>query len=73
MTVHLRTKPTRASGHLEALRRRHQDLDTRVDAEQRRLLPDGSLLHRLKRERLRLRDELARYERLMRRPSTSAA
>lgn len=60
-------KPTVVTSHLNALRRRHQALDGRVDAENRRLNPDSTLLQRLKRERLRLRDELARYEALMQR------
>ncbi len=66
MTAHIRIKPMVVSGHLKALRRRHRAIDGRVDTENRRLYPDSSLLQRLKRERLRLRDELARYERLRR-------
>lgn len=70
MTAHFRMKPTVVTGHLTALRRRHRAIDGRVDAENRRLNPDTTLLQRLKRERLRLRDELARYEGLLQRRGT---
>ena len=73
MTPHIRTRPANTTGHLEALRRRHRELDARVETESRRVHQDTVLLMRLKRERLRLRDELARYETLLRTPATSAA
>jgi hypothetical protein len=51
---------------IEALLRRHRSLDERVAAEQGRPQPDAMVLQMLKREKLRLKDEITRYEGLMR-------
>jgi len=51
---------------IEALRARHGALEARIGAEHRRPLPDTSVLQKLKREKLRLKDELARYDGLSR-------
>lgn len=45
--------------HLNALKSRHAELDTRIAQEERRPHPDDSLLLRLKRMKLRLKDEMS--------------
>ena len=65
--------PAALSNRLLAIRRRHRALDARVGREQRRPSPDASLLQKLKRERLRLKDELARMEGLLSTLSRGAA
>jgi uncharacterized protein len=47
-----------ASAHFTSLKSRHADLDARIHAEERRPAPDASLLARLKKQKLRLKDEL---------------
>jgi len=42
----------------------HENLETEIEAESRRRLPDMLLLQRLKRRKLRLKDELGTLERL---------
>ncbi|OWY12160.1 DUF465 domain-containing protein [Thioclava sp. NG1] len=54
------------AARIAALRARHRDLDARVEQEQKRAWRDMSVLQRLKRRRLRLKDELGRYEGLLR-------
>jgi hypothetical protein len=54
------------SSRIQAVQRRHRGLDERVAAEHRRPQPDTGVLQTLKREKLRLKDELARYEGLVR-------
>jgi hypothetical protein len=51
-----------SGGHLEKLRREHRDLDGEIEAI--RLSPGGDQLHlaRLKKRKLRLRDEIAQIE-----------
>lgn len=66
MTIHTAIKSTGLFGRIVALRQRHCSLDDRVAAEHKRPQPDSSLLQRLKRERLRLRDEIARHEGVLR-------
>jgi len=51
---------------IEALRARHGKLEARIETEHQRPLPDTSVLQRLKREKLHLKDELARYDGLSR-------
>jgi hypothetical protein len=46
--------------HIEALRRRHAELEARVEAEQRRPGSDDFEIGRLKREKLRLKEEMSR-------------
>ncbi|HKK36591.1 MAG: YdcH family protein [Paracoccaceae bacterium] len=46
--------------HIEALKRRHADLEDRVRTEQRRPGGDDLELARLKREKLRLKEEMSR-------------
>ena len=47
-----------ASAHVDTLKTRHADLDARIHAEERRPAPDGSLLARLKKQKLRVKEEL---------------
>jgi len=42
-----------------SLKARHEALDGRIKAEQCRPYPDESTLHELKREKLRIKDEIA--------------
>ena len=44
--------------HVEAIASKHAALHAQIDAEEHRPHPDEDLLHRLKKERLRLKDEL---------------
>ena len=44
---------------VEELASRHAELHALIDEEERRPHPDEDLLHRLKKEKLRLKDELA--------------
>lgn len=50
---------------LKALRARHGILEAKIDAERARPRPDGIRVQLLKKMRLKLRDEIARYERLV--------
>ena len=43
---------------VDALTSRHASLQARIDAEERRPAPDDVLLHQLKKEKLRLKDEM---------------
>ena len=55
--------------YVESLRSKHALLEQQIDEEMHRPLPDQSVLTRLKREKLRIKDEMARLGRT----STSAA
>ena len=44
---------------VEALESKHQALHALIDEEEHRPHPDEDLLHRLKKEKLRIKDELA--------------
>jgi hypothetical protein len=46
--------------HIEALKERHHNLDLRINEEDRRPRPDDGELHRLKLEKLRLKEEMER-------------
>jgi uncharacterized protein len=48
-----------ATAHFTSLKNRHAQLDAQIHAEERRPAPDISLLARLKKAKLRLKDELA--------------
>lgn len=45
--------------HIAALQTRHAGLDARIAEESQRPLPDSALIARLKKEKLRLKEELA--------------
>lgn len=49
-----------ANPHLEALASRKKILEGQIAAEMRRPAPDSTTLTRLKREKLRIKEELAR-------------
>ncbi|MEO5772675.1 MAG: YdcH family protein [Sphingomicrobium sp.] len=44
--------------HVEAIASKHQALHAKIDQEEHRPHPDIDLLHRLKKEKLRLKDAL---------------
>ena len=46
--------------YVESLRSKHAHLEQEIDDELHRPLPDQSILTRLKREKLRIKDEIAR-------------
>jgi hypothetical protein len=48
---------------IRALQERHQALERRIQEEEVRPRPDPDEIHRLKREKLRLRDEMERLRR----------
>ncbi|MBW8270978.1 YdcH family protein [Caldovatus aquaticus] len=48
---------------IRALEERHEALERRLAEEEARPRPDPDALHRLKREKLRLRDAIARLRR----------
>ncbi|WP_448585808.1 YdcH family protein [Thermaurantiacus sp.] len=48
-----------ASPHLEALATRHKSIEGQIAQEMRRPVPDSMLLARLKREKLKVKDEIA--------------
>ena len=52
--------PDAPQARIRALEGRHQDLERRIEEEDSRPQPDADELHRLKVEKLRLRDELER-------------
>lgn len=49
-----------ANAHLEALSARHARLESQIVAEHSRPQPDSALIARLKREKLRLKEEMQR-------------
>ncbi len=48
--------------HVDSLRAKHARLEQQIDEEQHRPLPDSSLLLKLKREKLRLKDAIERLQ-----------
>jgi hypothetical protein len=49
--------------HVEALREKHASLERAIDEETRRPLPDQAAIYDLKRQKLRIKDELFQLER----------
>ena len=47
-----------ANAHISALQAKHADLDARIETEEHRPLPDMSLLSRLKKQKLRVKEEM---------------
>ena len=45
---------------LESLWHRHEELEHRIEEEENRPLPDHSTVHTLKKQKLRIKDELYR-------------
>ncbi len=50
-------------GHIAALERRHQELERQIQAELQHLTRDDLLVAALKRKKLEVKDELARFDR----------
>ena len=48
--------------HVDSLRAKHARLEQLIDDEQHRPLPDSTILVRLKREKLRLKEEIERLQ-----------
>jgi len=48
--------------HIEELRARHRNLDQEINQETRRLHPNEESLNHLKRQKLKLKDELFQLE-----------
>lgn len=46
------------NAHVEALASKHAALHAKIDREEHRPQPDMDLLHQLKKEKLRLKDEI---------------
>lgn len=53
------------AARVAALRTRHRQVDEQVSAEQNQSWRDSLILKKLKRRRLRLKDEIKRYEGLL--------
>jgi len=49
--------------HLESLKIKHADLDAQIADEERRPHPDDDIIHYLKKQKLRIKDELAQLQR----------
>jgi len=47
--------------HIQALKTKHQDLEAKIQEENSRPLPDEDLIAGLKREKLKIKDELAEH------------
>jgi hypothetical protein len=52
------------SERLETLKVRHAGLEAEIAEESRRPNPDDGVIHDLKKEKLRIKDEIARLERI---------
>lgn len=48
--------------HVAALRAKHAQLEQKIEKESLRPHPDEDALHALKREKLRLKDEIAQHD-----------
>ncbi|SMF32316.1 Protein of unknown function [Tistlia consotensis] len=48
--------------HVDALRAKHAELEQQIEKESLRPHPDETTLHALKREKLRIKDEIAQHE-----------
>lgn len=49
---------------IEELRQKHASLETKIDGEEQRPHPDDTVIAGLKKEKLRLKDEIANLERV---------
>ncbi len=49
--------------HLDTLKAKHADLDHLINEEEHRPLPDQTLISELKRQKLRIKDEIAQLAR----------
>jgi len=53
-----------AEPHCESLKVKHADLEARIADEERRPHPDDEIIHDLKKQKLRIKDELAGIQRV---------
>lgn len=49
-----------SEAHIDALSRKHAALDEKIHVEENRPAPDSTVIHELKKEKLVLKDEMAR-------------
>lgn len=49
--------------HLESLKMKHADLEAKIADEEGRPHPDDEVIHELKKQKLRIKDQLAGIER----------
>lgn len=50
--------------HLELLKMKHADLEAKIADEEGRPHPDDEIIHELKKQKLRIKDQLAGMERV---------
>lgn len=50
-----------STSHLNALKSRHADLEAQIEREEHRPSPDGTVLAKLKKMKLRLKEEMAAH------------
>jgi uncharacterized protein len=48
--------------HLEVLKARHREIDTRIQEEERRPSPDYAKVAQLKKDKLKLKEEIQEFE-----------
>jgi len=51
-----------SSAQLQELAQQHRALERKIEEEQRRLVTDSSMISELKRQKLKIKDEIARLE-----------
>lgn len=66
MTRHAVARVFSVQARIVALRARHRDLEASIAGEERRPAPDAAQVQALKRQKLCVKDELSRYEGLLR-------
>ena len=69
MSMQVTTRMARLGVRLVAVGRRHREIESRIADVEKRPLPDQFALQRLKREKLRLKDEMHWYGGLLRKLS----
>lgn len=47
-----------SENHLSALRLKHAELETQLELEETRTFPDDDLIHRIKKQKLQLKDAM---------------
>ena len=47
-----------ASERIDALREKHHELEDMIDVEEKKALPDDIVIHDLKKQKLKIKDEL---------------
>lgn len=51
-----------SDNHLAALKNKHQNIDSAINAEENRPLPDDHKIYTLKKQKLSIKDEIQRFE-----------